>query len=863
MNNRGIPVEDSNGIPMTESKKDNQKDFKRKAAINLDSVVDVVEDFKTSQKSSHKVESASQPKNAQKYDLKSTLKEDFQLDSMDILEPESKDESKRSSKMESRFESLNSSESESFNNSTGSITEGAAEQNVEASKSLRSSLTPEAQLLLSKILLDRSLVPGSGEVSTHDSGEKKPKKPVKKVAVRIKGTDKVISPKAGDILRRVALDTSAQHLVTEAIEDPTETMQNVDAVGVAEADITNESQKQERLIEEAVDTVENHEESEEISVCEQARAEEASVESKLVKVVQEQLNLNESADEVAGLNIEKDVVEQAEGVSDESDSALVEFVNGGFVEDAQEPIFKDNKSAGQSEISEQTEVIQEHKAAETSSETREKKPVCSSDAITPEENGCERVDTSREDTLDTSSQRDFTSLKIGDIEECEPEQDECNTEGYAVNSLHEEVSEGDPIENDALLSQQEVAMTSKVEDQEITVRGNVVYSPIGEDEIVESARKALEGKKTYEVTSVTSVWDNETLVDNSKQSDSAVPEYRPKLQFNSVEVVGDSDVLPEDSEGKLNDATSIVEDSTKGLTRIKKKPVVVSNTDSSEEISLVPSFNQANTDNLDWMDNPKHVYLVFGSVLAVTVGLIVALVVKYYKPVTLENSQQPSDSQVSIGMLNTDSFKELATNQVITNGIRDYNSALGINSDTVGWLTVIGTTIDTALLQNEDNEYYSRRNILGEDDWNGSCWVDSSCKLDKNVLPTVTIVYGHSMSEDPNGELFSQLKKFNSSSFCADHRYILTDFFGVDYTWEIFASGKVPVELDYTNAEPTEEEYEALLTDLKDASAMDYQTSVSTTDKILILSTCTYDDQGVHGSTYKNYRYVVCAKLSH
>ena len=46
-----------------------------------------------------------------------------------------------------------------------------------------------------------------------------------------------------------------------------------------------------------------------------------------------------------------------------------------------------------------------------------------------------------------------------------------------------------------------------------------------------------------------------------------------------------------------------------------------------------------------------------------------------------------------------------------------YKKLLGKNSDTVGWLTVLGTKIDYPIVKGADNSYYLSRNFNREKDY--------------------------------------------------------------------------------------------------------------------------------------------------
>ena len=74
-------------------------------------------------------------------------------------------------------------------------------------------------------------------------------------------------------------------------------------------------------------------------------------------------------------------------------------------------------------------------------------------------------------------------------------------------------------------------------------------------------------------------------------------------------------------------------------------------------------------------------------------------------------------------------------------------SAQAANPDTVAWITIPGTNIDGPVQQADDNEYYLRRNSLGENDHEGCLYADFECDLSTaEALSTNTIIYGHSFT---------------------------------------------------------------------------------------------------------------------
>lgn len=120
------------------------------------------------------------------------------------------------------------------------------------------------------------------------------------------------------------------------------------------------------------------------------------------------------------------------------------------------------------------------------------------------------------------------------------------------------------------------------------------------------------------------------------------------------------------------------------------------------------------------------------------------------------------------------------------------------NPDTVAWLTVPGTNIDGPVQQAEDNEYYLRRNELGEPSHDGCFFADYECNLSGDALSTNTIIYGHTFTapgQDPNLG-FGQLNAFLDAEFAAANTQIFLSVAERQYTFEIKSAGVASAEQD-------------------------------------------------------------------
>ena len=199
------------------------------------------------------------------------------------------------------------------------------------------------------------------------------------------------------------------------------------------------------------------------------------------------------------------------------------------------------------------------------------------------------------------------------------------------------------------------------------------------------------------------------------------------------------------------------------------------------------------------------------------------------------------------------------------------------NKDTIGWIYIDGTAVNDVVVKvnyNDDNKYYLRRNANGENDNDGCYYADWRCKTgNRNSISKNTVVYGHNLGRSANGLIpdyqnhangpkFAQLLKYQNEEFAKTHPYIYYSTIEEDMVWQVFAVFYTDIKFDYIEPNPADATFNSLLKKAQDLSFYNYDVEVSSNDKILTLSTCTYrmaDDTKLH---YPNdYRYVVMAKL--
>ena len=147
--------------------------------------------------------------------------------------------------------------------------------------------------------------------------------------------------------------------------------------------------------------------------------------------------------------------------------------------------------------------------------------------------------------------------------------------------------------------------------------------------------------------------------------------------------------------------------------------------------------------------------------------------------------------------------------------------------------------------------------------------MNSREELSKN-----TVIYGHNVhyDDDMEGERFSQLFHFTDIDFAREHPYVYFSINGdgedsaQDMVWQVFSVFYTTTDFDYirinkdfrdpSQGEITDAQLMNIITEARDRSEYDYDVTVSGTDKILTLSTCSYK----YGRR-KDVRFVVMAKL--
>ena len=170
------------------------------------------------------------------------------------------------------------------------------------------------------------------------------------------------------------------------------------------------------------------------------------------------------------------------------------------------------------------------------------------------------------------------------------------------------------------------------------------------------------------------------------------------------------------------------------------------------------------------------------------------------------------------------------------------------NQDFVFWINILNTNIDYPVLQSNDNKKYLNTSFNKNKSISGSIFMDYRCDF-KNS-PNL-VVYGHNMK---NGTMFNNLKKYSDEAFFNKNKFITIEKENKIYSYEVFSTYVTSTKFNYIKSNfKNENEYISFLQEIKNKSEIKSNITLNSKDKILTLSTCSYE--------FSNARRVVHAKL--
>lgn len=220
--------------------------------------------------------------------------------------------------------------------------------------------------------------------------------------------------------------------------------------------------------------------------------------------------------------------------------------------------------------------------------------------------------------------------------------------------------------------------------------------------------------------------------------------------------------------------------------------------------------------------------------------------------------ETPTETPTEVQQAYTSESRALFDRLIIRDGgtqylpdmLEQYKPLYAANSDTIGYLKVPGTSIDTVVVQSDtDNgmtgQYkYLKNDFYGKFTKYGNVFLDYRCG--KYTLSRNTILYGHT-TEDGQ-QVFYDLAKYEDPEFFKKNPIIEYSTLYNHYKWKIFAVFATSVNasddggyvFDYIYPTMTEEDMQGYLAGVNERTLYYTGVDVQPTDQILTLSTCSY-----------------------
>ena len=165
----------------------------------------------------------------------------------------------------------------------------------------------------------------------------------------------------------------------------------------------------------------------------------------------------------------------------------------------------------------------------------------------------------------------------------------------------------------------------------------------------------------------------------------------------------------------------------------------------------------------------------------------------------------------------------------------DFKSLKEKNPDTVGFLKINGTDIESIVVKGQDNSFYLSHSFDKEKNAAGWIFADFANKFDgtdKNI-----IIYGHNMK---NGTMFGTMKNIlNDEWFINEENRKITFITEQEYNiYDVFSVYVIESEDYYRKTEFVDNEFKEFINVIKKRSKYDFQLDIYNSNQILTLSTC-------------------------
>lgn len=185
---------------------------------------------------------------------------------------------------------------------------------------------------------------------------------------------------------------------------------------------------------------------------------------------------------------------------------------------------------------------------------------------------------------------------------------------------------------------------------------------------------------------------------------------------------------------------------------------------------------------------------------------------------------------------------------ILSKQIIDFDELAAVNSDVVAWVKLDGSVIDYPVAQCGDNDYYLEHLFNKQENSSGCIFLD--CRNSPNFSDRNSIIYGHHMK---NGSMFSGITKYKEQSFYDEHSAFQLYTPTASYEVEIFAGYVADLQDKAWDTDFDDTDFEKWIDERIQRSAFQSNVKPSAEDKIVTLSTCSYE--------FDNARFVVFGRI--
>ncbi len=218
----------------------------------------------------------------------------------------------------------------------------------------------------------------------------------------------------------------------------------------------------------------------------------------------------------------------------------------------------------------------------------------------------------------------------------------------------------------------------------------------------------------------------------------------------------------------------------------------------------------------------------------------------FYDNYKIAKEVEGVQSNIKTIIANTDTselvknINELNANTKLVVKNEEIVSLIPTNDESVGWLKVPNTNIDYAIVQHSDNEFYLKHSF--DKSYSNAGWVFMDFRNDAINLDDNTIFYAHNRYS--NGTMFGTLGYALNKEWYSKESNTYITFTNIykKYTWKIFSVYKTPYTTDYLKVIFYDnQERLDFYNMLKNRSINDFGINLTSSDRIITLSTCSTD----------------------